>query len=97
MSLEYHPALRMELLEIRNHYESCVAGLGEDFLQEFERQIHLVEAAPSRWMVVQSDIRRSPMKRFPCVILFRVLANGTIRVTVVKHIRRHPTFGLHRK
>ncbi len=32
------------------------------------------------------------MERFPYVILFRIVADDTIRLTVVKHERRHPTF-----
>ena len=47
---------------------------------------------PTRWMVASGDVRRSLMERFPYVILFRIVADDTIRLTVVKHERRHPTF-----
>lgn len=48
-------------------------------------------------MIVRGDTRRSLMKRFPFVILFRLLEDGVIRITVVKHERRHPAFGLERR
>jgi hypothetical protein len=37
------------------------------------------------------------MKRFPYVILFRSRNEAVIRVTVVKHEKRHPVFGITRR
>ena len=71
-------------------------GLGADFIDEFERQILTIAAMPSRWMVVQRDIRRSLMKRFPYVIFFRIIGDDSIRVTILKHEKRHPAFGIGR-
>lgn len=97
MRIEYHPDLYAELEEVRDYYESQSVGLGEDFLNEFERQIFKIAAMPERWMVVKGDLRRSLMKRFPYVIYFRQLKGDVLRVTVVKHEKRHPTFGMSRK
>ena len=93
MIVEYHPAVEQELREIRDYYESRSPGLGRDFVDEFERQVLRLAASPGRWMVVTRDIRRSLMKRFPYVIYFRQVTSETIRVTVVKHQRRHPDYG----
>jgi len=65
--------------------------------EQFERQIFKIAALPTQWQVVESDIRRALMKRFPYVIYFRVPANDVLRVTFVKHQRRHPDYGLSRK
>ena len=97
MRIDYHPAIAVELEEIREHYEACSPGLGSDFVDEFERQILTISAMPTRWMVASGDIRRALMKRFPYVILFRIVGADSIRVTVVKHERRHPAFGLFRR
>lgn len=96
MRIDYHPAVASELEEIRDHYEQCSMGLGADFIDEFERQILTIAAMPSRWMVVQRDIRRSLMKRFPYVIFFRIIGDDSIRVTILKHEKRHPAFGIGR-
>jgi len=48
-------------------------------------------------MIVEADIRRALMKRFPYVILFRVIADDCVRITVVKHEKRHPAFGIARR
>jgi len=97
MKVEYHPAIARELEEIRDHYEGQSIGLGTDFVNEFERQVLSIAAMPSRWMIVQNDTRRALMKRFPYVVFFRTIEENRVRVTVVKHQKRHPAFGLSRK
>lgn len=96
MRIEYHPSLALELAEIRDFYDSRSPGLGVEFVQEFERQVLSIAAMPHRWMIVRGDIRRSLMKRFPYVILFRLIDSDCVRVTVVKHEKRHPSFGMKR-
>ena len=97
MRVEYHPVVQDELLEIRNYYNGESPGLGADFVDEFEHQIAMVAAMPTRWMVVRNDIRRALLKRFPYVIYFRILSDGGIRVIVVKYSRRHPSLGWERR
>lgn len=97
MIIEYHPAVEAELQEIRNFYETRSPGLGREFIDEFERLAHRLAATPGRWMVLESDIRRALMQRFPYVIYFRSTASDRIRITVVKHQRRHPAYGRGRK
>jgi toxin ParE1/3/4 len=97
MRIEYHPAVASDLEEIRDYYEGTSERLGRDFVDEFERHVLLIAARPERWMVVRSDVRRALMKRFPYLIHFRRLPDETIRVTVVKHQRRHPSYGLDRR
>lgn len=97
MRVEYHPAIEHELREIMEYYNLCSSGLGLEFLNEFERQILKIASLPTQWRIAENDIRRALMKRFPYVIYFRVLKNDVLRVTVVKHQRRHPDYGLNRK
>lgn len=93
MRVEYHPAIEIELREIVKYYNACSKELGSAFLNEFEKQVLRIAAMPTRWMIVEGDIRRSLMRRFPYIIYFRVLESDTIRVTVIKHQRRRPEYG----
>lgn len=97
MTLEYHPAVAKELKEIQDFYEERVAGLGREFINEFERQVLRIAATPGRWMIVKADVRRCLMKRFPYIIYFRQPSPDRIRITVVKHQRRHPQYGQDRQ
>jgi hypothetical protein len=74
MTIEYHPAGEQELQAIRDYYESRLPGLGREFIDEFERQVLRIAAAPERWTILQRDVRRALMKRFPFVIYFRQTA-----------------------
>ena len=93
MIVEYHPSVQRELEMIRDYYEERVPGLGREFVDEFERQILRIAATPRRWMVISGDIRRAIMPRFPYYIYFRQPRPDRVRVTIVKHQRRHPAYG----
>ena len=97
MRIEYPPAIATELAEIRDHYEACASGLGISFIDEFERQVMAIAAMPTRWRVVQTGLRRSLMRRFPYVIVFRIMDDDWLRITVVKHEKRHPAYGINRR
>jgi plasmid stabilization system protein ParE len=97
MIVEYHPAIQRELEGIRNYYEERVSGLGLEFINEFERQVLQIAATPGRWMFVEGDVRRATMPRFPYVIYFRQVRSDRVRITVVKHQRRHPSLGRGRR
>jgi len=96
MTIEYHPAVERELEEARAFYESRAPGLGSQFIDEVERQVLRIAATPGRWMIVQGDIRRALMTRFPYTVYFRQIGPDRIRITVVKHQRRHPAYGFSR-
>lgn len=81
-----HPAIEVELREIRDFYESCGIGLGAEFIESFDQQVCKITAMPARWMIARGDTRRALMRRFPYVIYFRIVHGDTIRITVVKHI-----------
>jgi len=97
VKVEYHPAVEAELIDIRQYYENRSPGLGAQFVDEFERQVLLLAATPERWMVVAADIRRCMMKRFPYILYFRRVGAERLRITVVKHQRRHPDYGRERQ
>lgn len=97
MIIEHHPAIERELQEIRDYYNSRVPGLGAQFLVEFDNLVVRIAANPNRWMVLRDGIRRALMRRFPYVIYFRIVGNERLRITVVKHQRRHPSQGLRRQ
>jgi len=47
--------------------------------------------------VISKDLRRAVMQRFPYVVYFRQAQADRIRITVVKHQRRHPAYGRDRR
>jgi plasmid stabilization system protein ParE len=92
MRLIYHPAAEAEILEAVQFYERRVPGLGERFLHEFETAIDEIQKGPERWRVVEGDLRRFVMRRFPYGIYYRT-GEDELRILVVKHHSRHPDYG----
>ncbi|MGC8774816.1 MAG: hypothetical protein ACP5R6_06105 [Chlorobaculum sp.] len=46
MRIEYHPAIEDELRRIIDYYNECSAGLGTEFLNEFECQVLKIASNP---------------------------------------------------
>jgi len=57
--------------------------------------ITLAAANPGRFHVIKPGFHRANLKRFPYHFVYRELP-GAIRVTLVRHHRRDPRFGMER-
>ncbi|HWM92123.1 MAG TPA: type II toxin-antitoxin system RelE/ParE family toxin [Thermoanaerobaculia bacterium] len=95
MKLTYHPDAEGELVEAVRFYEGREPGLGSRFLRDFDAAIAAILAAPYRWRVVEDDVRRLVMRRFPYGIYYRQEGDD-IRILVVKHHSRHPDYWKYR-
>ena len=89
MRLIYHPAAEAELLAAAHFYETRVPKLGAQFLGAVEHAISLILGAPEIWRIVEADVRRYPMPRFPYGIYYRVFPDE-LRILAFQHYRRHP-------
>ena len=95
MRVIYHPDAEAELIEAAKFYERRVPTLGAQFLADVDRAISVILAAPDRWSVVEKDVRRYLIPRFPYAIYYRVLADA-LRLLAFKHHRRHPDYWRYR-
>ena len=95
MRVIYHPDAEAELIEAAKFYEGRVPGLGAQFLSGVDHAISVISAAPERWAVIERDVRRCLIPRFPYGIYYRVLPEE-IRVLAIKHHRRHPDYWRYR-
>ena len=96
MNVEYHPAVERDVAEALKRYDEVSPVLGEEFKKELRNLISLAAANPGRFHPLKSGFRRANLRRFPCHFVYRELPNG-IRVTLVRHHKRHPDFGLERE
>jgi plasmid stabilization system protein ParE len=96
VSLEFHPAVAKDLAEAVRRYDPVSPRLGEQFLEEFRHVVKLAARHPGRFHPVGKRFRRANLKRFPYHFLYREIEEG-IRVTLVRHHRRDPAYGLERE
>jgi hypothetical protein len=76
-------------------YDAVSDRLGEEFKAELRRMIAVAEAKPRRFHSIKPGFYRANLERFPSHFVYRELTNG-IRVTLVRHHRRDPSFGIER-
>ena len=89
MRLSYHPDAEAELAEAARFYERKLPGLGARFRAESDSAVARILQTPDRWRILEKDIRRFLMGRFPYSILYRI---EEVRILVVKHHSRHPDY-----
>lgn len=91
MLLIYHPHAEAELIDAAQYYEQQVDGLGAEFLNAIEAAVATIQAAPQRWVIVESEVRRYVVLRFPFAIHYRFLPD-TLRIIAIKHHSWHPDY-----
>ena len=97
MRLILHRKVYSDIDEIMERYE-CVATpqVADDFYSELRRFMAAAAKRPESFSIRERDIRRVNLERFPYHFLFRELP-GKIRITVVRHHKRHPDHGVRRR
>lgn len=95
MRLICHPDAEAELIEAAKFYEQRVVTLGAQFLTAAEPAVEVIHEASDRWSVIEGDVRRYIMPRFPYAIYYSVLPDQ-IRILAFKHHSRHPGYWRHR-
>ncbi len=74
-----------DLANAIEYYETKSAGLGGDFLDEYERTISRICRFPEAWAPVSPNQRRCLMRRFPYAMM-----GEEIIVTGVADLRMNP-------
>lgn len=89
--IEFHPQAVEEASEARRWYAEIDASLGLAFADELDAAVELVAAAPHRWAVHLHGTRGILLRRFPYLLVYRLL-DDSIQVVAVQHTRRRPGY-----
>ncbi len=97
MRLEFHRQIVSDISRIMNYYED-VAGqqLADEFFTELLSFFRKAAQTPEAFSLQERDLRRVNLDRFPYHFLFRII-DDCVRVLVVRHHRRRPSLGVHRR
>jgi toxin ParE1/3/4 len=94
--LSFHPRVQKDINIILRRYDQISARLGDQFFAELMAAFNSVLKNPQRGHIEEGDIRRVNLTTFPFHFLYRVLGDR-VRVTIVKHHKRHPQLGIRRR
>ncbi|MCQ8180713.1 type II toxin-antitoxin system RelE/ParE family toxin [Methylomonas sp. SURF-1] len=95
MNVEFLAAAETELDQAYQWYEQQQSGLGKQFLSEFDAAIRRITAFPTSYVLIDTDIRRCLIKRFPYGVLYGIDRQSII-VVAVAHLHRKPDYWLAR-
>lgn len=87
--LHLRDAALNDLQEAFGWYEDRRTGLGLEFIQAAYDKLDSIELNPSQYPFAIEDVRKAPLRRFPYVVYYVVLADA-VSVIAVLHSRRHP-------
>jgi plasmid stabilization system protein ParE len=85
------PQAEQEMLEAARFYESQTAGLGIDYLSEVESAVQTIAESPTKWPVIEGELRRRLIRRFPFGILYRIEPEEIV-IIAVAHLLRKPWY-----
>jgi len=96
VSFSFHPDAEEEFNEALEYYEDIDSGLGYDFALEVLATIKRSVEFPKAWPVLEGDIRRSLVRRFPYGILYSEEQDG-IFIIAVMSLHREPEYWKNRR
>lgn len=97
MKIIIHRLFQKDLSSALRYYdEEGGRELGDRFFAEVERTVVRIETEPKHFHFVAERIRRAQLRTFPYHILFEE-TDGKISVLVLRHDKRHPSFGRNRR
>lgn len=70
-------------------YENQQTGLGEEFLEEVEAALNVIQNHPLHYQKVYKTYRHIPLRRFPFVLIFEI-ENNSVIVYSIFHTSRNP-------
>lgn len=95
MSFSFHQEAEEEFFRAIDYYESCQAGLGYDFSLEVHSTLQKIVDYPQAWPVLDGDVRRCLVNRFPFGVLYSIEPDGVF-ILAVMPLHRDPDYWKHR-
>jgi plasmid stabilization system protein ParE len=89
MKLIIRPEAEDELLEAIDWYEARSPGLGAELLRCVDASFHRIQRHPEAYPVAHRLTRMALVRRFPYLVLYRVVGEF-ISVVAIFHAKRDP-------
>jgi plasmid stabilization system protein ParE len=85
-----------EFIAAGRYYNEQVPGLGDGFMNEIEMGIDAIMEGPIIWRIVEDDVRRYLVRRFPYGIYYTIESDLVV-IWAVKHLHRDPDYWQERR
>ncbi len=85
-----------EYIAAGQFYNRQVPGLGDAFADAVEAGVQKILSGPRTWRVVEDDVRRFLVARFPYGIYY-TMEHDVVVIWAVKHLHRDPDYWQQRR
>ena len=93
MIWRFHPEAAEEFLEACTHYSEISLKLGRAFHASIEDGIEKIVTGPRVWPVMEDNVRRFLVRRFPYGIYYTLVDDDSVVLVVaVMDMRRRPGY-----
>ena len=96
MKYVFHPEALAEYAEAVQFYAQQRTELAQAFINAVEDAVYRLRDSPTRYSIIEEDIRRCMLRRFPYGILY-VIEPDYILILAVMHCSRKPKYWKNRK
>ena len=91
MNYGFHVEAEMEYAEAIQYHLTIDSRIAENFISEIEHGINAIRRNPLTWRIVENDVRRYLVHRFPYGIYY-TSENDFITIWAIMHLSREPDF-----
>jgi toxin ParE1/3/4 len=91
MTFRFHVEAAAEYENQIRYYRRCQPGLQHRFTAAVEEALVRIVENPERWRMIEPDIRRCLVKKFPFSIIYSIQP-GIIFVLAIAHSSREPGY-----
>lgn len=91
MIIKFHSEAQKELFDSSEFYENQGVGLGDEFIDEIEKVLSVIEQHPSSGTKITNKERRFLVPRFPFGIIYAV-DDEQIIIYAIMSLKRKPGY-----
>ena len=98
MTLRPHRAVQRDINEVLDYYAECSITAADRFWEDLHQRFREVAENPEQFGFIHKErgLRRVRLRKFPYLVLY-YQGGSTVKITCVKHEKRHPLLGLRRR
>jgi plasmid stabilization system protein ParE len=89
IGVHVEPEAEDDLASIRDGYDALLPGLGNEFLDEFEKVSCSISEFPLMYRVAHEEARQAALRRFPYYVMY-VHEPDLVSIIAVIHKHRDP-------
>lgn len=96
MKYVFHPEALAEYAEAVQYYAEQSSEVAQAFINVIEDAVYRIKESPTRWAVLDENVRRCLTRKFPYSILYTI-EQDYILILAVTHCSREPGYWKNRR